>query len=385
MKCFRILAVICVLFITHSAIADEVSLRDKIGQMLIIGFDGKTVDRNSPVIKAINEDNIGGVILFDYNQRTQTFDKNIASPTQVKELTHHLQFSNWRANERHHRPQLPLLISVDYEGGEVDRLNKDYGFPETVAAELVGKMGLDKAGQIADRMGETLEFAGFNLNFAPDLDVIINPDNPIIAKLKRSFSANPVEVASYGRIFSRYFLQHGVQCAYKHFPGHGSANTDSHLGFVDVTDTWQESELEPFKLLLRSNDTCGMIMTAHIVNRNLDKSGLPATLSHRVLTGLLREQLHFDGVIITDDMEMKAISANFTLEDALTLAINAGADMFIFGNQLSESTQDPKLVIDIIEAKVKAGQIKASRIDEAYRHITAFKRSIIRKTDSVSQ
>lgn len=379
MKCFRILAVIFALLFTDLAIAGEVSLRDKIGQMLIIGFDGKTVNSNSPVIKAINEDNIGGVILFDYNQRTNTFDKNIANPIQVKELNHRLQLSNWRANKDHHRPQLPLLISVDYEGGEVDRLSKEYGFPETVAAELVGKMGLDEAGQIANTMGRTLESAGFNLNFAPDLDVNINPNNPIIAKKKRSFSTNPAEVASYGRLFSRYFLQHGVQCAYKHFPGHGSSNADSHLGFVDVTDTWQESELQPFKLLPRSDETCGMIMTAHIVNRNLDKSGLPATLSHRVLTELLRQQLQFDGVIITDDMQMKAISANFVLEDALTLAINAGADMFIFGNQLSESTQDPKLVIDIIEAKVKAGEIKESRIDEAYRHITAFKRSVIRK------
>ncbi|WP_019215684.1 glycoside hydrolase family 3 protein [Legionella tunisiensis] len=381
MKCFRILAVICSLLVTDLASADDVSLRDKIGQMLIIGFDGKTVDRNSPVIKAINEDNIGGVILFDYNQRTKNFDKNIASPTQVKELNHYLQRSNWRANEKRHRPQLPLLISVDYEGGEVNRLNKDYGFPETVAAELVGKMSLDEAGQLADTMGQTLASVGFNLNFAPDLDVNINPSNPIIAKKKRSFSANPIEVARYGKLFSHYFLQHGVQCAYKHFPGHGSANADSHLGFVDVTDTWQESELEPFKLLSGGDDSCGMIMTAHIVNRNLDKSGLPATLSHHVITELLREQLHFDGVIITDDMEMKAISANFALDDALTLAINAGVDMLIFGNQFSASAQDPKVVIDIIEAKVKAGEIKASRIDEAYRHITAFKRSIIRKTD----
>lgn len=375
MKYFKLLLAIFTLLIAGLAIASEVSLRNKIGQMLIIGFEGKQLDDQSPIVRAMNESNIGGVILFDYNYRTKKFDKNIESPEQVKKLNHQLQHANKVANQTHHRSSLPLLISVDYEGGNVNRLKNEYGFPETVSAANVGKMNIVEAGQVADRMGQTLEDAGFNLNFAPDLDVNVNPDNPIIGKLERSFSANSTDVASYGNLFSSYFLRHGVQCAYKHFPGHGSSNADSHLGFVDVTDTWQESELEPYKLLLGGNDTCGMIMTAHIVNRNLDESGLPATFSHKVLTELLREQLQFDGVIITDDMQMKAISGHFGLEQALTLAVNAGADMFIFGNQLSDTPQDPKEVIDIIEAKVKSGEISQRRIDEAYRHIVAFKNS----------
>lgn len=377
MKFVKLLILSFLLFSTDLVLAaDEPSLRDKIGQMLIIGFEGKQVDSTSPIIKAISEQNIGGVILFDFNYRTKSFDKNIASPTQVRELNHRLQEANQQANQKNNRPALPLLISVDYEGGAVNRLSRDYGFPDTFSAADVGKMTVEKASEVADSMGKTLEDAGFNLNFAPDLDVNFNPDNPIIGKLGRSFSADPKEVASFAALYSRYFLQHKVQCAYKHFPGHGSSKADSHLGFVDVSDSWQESELDPYKLLLNGGDSCGMVMTAHIVNRLLDETGLPATLSHKILTEILREQLQFDGVIITDDMQMKAISEHYGLEQALTLAVNAGADMFIFGNQLFDKSQDPKEVIDIIEAKVKSGEISQTRIDEAYRHIKDFKKSI---------
>ncbi len=163
---------------------------------------------------------------------------------------------------------------------------------------------------------------------------------------------------------------------YKHFPGHGSSTKDSHLGFVDVTDTWQSYELDPYQQLLNSNESCGVVMTAHIVNRQLDESGLPATLSHTILTHLLRNQLNFKGVIITDDMQMKAISDNYGLEQALVLAINAGADMLIFGNNLSVEPQDPEQLINIIEAKVLSGDISTERINDAYQHIRALKKSI---------
>ncbi|CEK09151.1 glycoside hydrolase family 3 protein [Legionella hackeliae] len=372
MKYLKILLTLC-LFNVGIASADQPSLRDKIGQMLIIGFEGKELNDSSPIAKAIDENNIGGVILFDYNFRTKTFDKNIANPAQVKKLNEQLQVANSSANKKHNRPQLPLLISVDYEGGAVDRLKADYGFPQTVSAADVGKMTPEAANEVATVMTNTLEEAGFNLDFAPDVDVNVNPDNPIIGMLGRSFSDKPEDVALYSTIFSQDFLQHHIQCAYKHFPGHGSSNADSHLGFVDVTDSWKEYELDPYRLLLNSDTPCGMIMTAHIVNRKLDDSGLPATLSHKILTDILREQLQFKGVIITDDMQMKAISEHFGLEHALTLAVNAGADMLLFGNQLSEDPQDPEEIIDIIEAKVKKGEIKEERINEAYQHIVAFK------------
>jgi len=354
-----------------------VSLRDKIGQMLIMGFDGKKVDENSPIVNAIENDNVGGVILFDYNFQTQSFDKNIASLAQVQCLNNNLhQFCN-QANAKKLRPLLPLLIAVDYEGGRVDRLKHEYGFPNTCSAAEVGKIPLAEAQKYADKMADTLKESGFNLNFAPALDVMIDPESPVIGKIGRSFSADPLEVADYASVFAQSFLSRNIQCAYKHFPGHGSANADSHLGFVDVTNTWQEHELTPFRHLLNAKPSWGMVMTAHIVNRKLDESGLPATLSHKILTGLLRQQLKYDGVIITDDMQMKAISDNYGLDQAIMLAINAGVDMFIFGNQLSDQPQKASDIIDVVERKVNTGDIDAQQINEAYRRIRTFKESLI--------
>lgn len=357
--------------------ATQVSLRDKIGQMLIIGFDGKSIDVNSPIAKAIDQNNIGGVILFDYDPQTKLFDKNIASPEQVTLLNKTLQSMNHNANITHHRKNLPLLISVDYEGGKVTRLKENYGFPATLSAKTMGSMPAKDVNKIANIMAKTLKSSGFNLDFAPVLDVDVNPENPVIGKLERSFSSNPDTVTKYAKLFSKQFLSQGVQCAYKHFPGHGSSTADSHLGFVDVTDTWHEQELRPYQQLLAKSNHCGMIMTAHIVNRRLDASGVPATLSRHVLTDILRHELNFKGVIITDDMQMKAIANNYELETALTMAINAGADMLIFGNQLDTDKQDPSQLVDIIEHKVALGEIPVHRINQAYLRITRLKKNLI--------
>ena len=280
------------------------------------------------------------------------------------------------ANQTHHRPALPLLISVDYEGGMVNRLKEEYGFPKTTSATEVATMNRTDANTVVSLMSQTLKEAGFNLNFAPVLDVNVNPDNPIIGQLGRSFSDDPNQVAEYGAIYSQNFLSHGLQCAYKHFPGHGSSRADSHLGFVDVSESWQTYELEPYRQLFGANDACGMVMTAHIINRQLDDSNLPATLSHKVLTNLLRHELGFEGVIITDDMQMKAISDHFTPKEAIILAINAGADMLIFGNQLSDTPVHPKDLVDMIETAVTEGNINPQRIDDAYRRIVALKQTI---------
>jgi beta-N-acetylhexosaminidase len=183
-------------------------------------------------------------------------------------------------------------------------------------------------------------------------------------------------VTQYGQIYSNQFLDQQIECAYKHFPGHGSSLTDSHLGFVDITNTWTVKELTPFLQLLSQDKHCGVVMVAHVVNRNLDASGLPATLSFSMISGLLRHDLKFDGVVMTDDMQMKAIGDYYGLSTALTLAINAGADMFIFGNQLAEKAQDPQTLIDLIEQKIHSGEISETRIDEAYRRIIRMKTSL---------
>lgn len=370
---------VCLLFLWMLAVslyAMEPSLRDKIGQMLIIGFHGKSIDSDSPIASAINQENIGGVILFDFNQQSQTFDKNIESPQQVKLLNQQLQRITEEANKSHHRLNLPLLISVDYEGGQVNRLHQRYGFPEIESPKTIGKMPLDEANDSAKRMAHTLHSTGFNLDFFPSLDVDVNPENPIISKKERSFSSDPDGVTQYAQIYSRQFLSNQIECAYKHFPGHGSSVADTHLGFVDITDTWSEEELLPFLQSLSKPNHCHMIMVAHVVNRKLDITGAPATLSPAIINGLLRHDLQFDGVVITDDMQMKAIADYYGLETAVTLSINAGVDMLIFGNQLVDKLQDPKELIDIIEKKVRSGKIPVQRINEAYGRIVKMKQSL---------
>lgn len=345
--------------------------------MLIIGFQGKVADEHSLIASYINKDNIGGVILFDYNQQSQTFDKNIESPKQVKQLNQQLQYLTEQANRLHHRPNLPLLISVDYEGGIVNRLHPRYGFPEIPSPKVIGKQSLEEAKKFAKLMAQTLRDSGFNLDFFPSLDVDVNPENPIIGKKERSFSSDPDMVAQYGKVYSDELISEKIHCAYKHFPGHGSSVADSHLGFVDVTNTWNGQELVPFLQLLSKSKHCDMVMVAHIVNRKLDATGLPATLSFSMITGLLRHDLQFDGVVITDDLQMKAITNFYGVEKAVTLSINAGADMLIFGNQLVEKFQDPEELIDLIENKVRSGEISEQRINEAYRRIVIMKRGLM--------
>ncbi|MBP6918689.1 MAG: glycoside hydrolase family 3 protein [Legionellaceae bacterium] len=362
------------ILLCHTSFAQEISLRDKIGQMLIIGFKGDTINQDTPIAQIITANNLGGVILYD----RKLVGKNIINPDQVQSLNQQLQSINHEGHQQHQRPDLPLLIGVDYEGGKVNRLREAYGFPATLSAAAIGQLSLDAANIEAANMANTLKTAGFNLDFAPAIDLNINPNNPIIGKMERSFSDNPGDVAKYAELFSQNFLAQHIQCAYKHFPGHGSSNADSHLGFVDVSAEWQADELEPYQQLLSGPNPCGMVMTAHIINRKLDATGLPATLSHKMLTELLREKMHFSGVVITDDMQMLAIRDNFGLKQAITLAINAGADMLMFANQLTpnEPDQDPKDLIDLIEKEVHLGHISEAAIEMAYQRIVTLKQTL---------
>lgn len=372
------IALLILCLFSNALYASPPTLREKIGQMLIVGFEGKSIDKHSKIVQSLDRDAIGGVILFDYNPKSRHFDKNIENPEQVRALTTALQEFNTKAAKRHHRRPLPLFISVDYEGGSVNRLSPNYGFPKIPSAKEIGQHPIDDALENAKLMARTLKKSGFNLNYFPVLDVDINPDNPIIGKLGRSFSADAQAVSYYAKPYSTQFLENNIECAYKHFPGHGSSLADSHLGFVDITDTWASKELLPFMESLSHPTHCGFVMIAHVVNRHLDITGVPASLSYPIVSGLLRHDLHFDGVVISDDMQMKAISENYGLAAALTQSINAGVDMFIFGNQLSEQTQDPGELIDIIEDKIDSGEISKDRINEAYQRIVTMKENTSR-------
>jgi beta-N-acetylhexosaminidase len=166
-----------------------------------------------------------------------------------------------------------------------------------------------------------------------------------------------------------------IKTALKHFPGHGSSTTDSHLGLVDVSKTWSVEELFPYKYLIDTGKV-DMIMTAHIINKKLDDSGLPATLSKKIVTGLLRKQFHYDGIVISDDMQMHAISKYYGLAQSLKLSINAGVDIVIFSNNI-EGSKDytPENIHATFKKLVLDGEIPLSRINESFNRIMALKKS----------
>jgi len=341
------------------------TLRQKIGQMLVIGFDGTEINEASPVSQWLGTDGLGGVLLFDYDLVHNKQGKNLLNKSQITHLTQQLKFYSQKTID------LPLFIALDYEGGAVDRLKTIDDCMLTMTAKELGEISPEQAHRYTQQMADTLKNLGFNLNFAPVVDLDLNNQEGIIGKLGRSFSSDSRKVVQQASAFVKTFAERGLTCCYKHFPGHGSAVGDTHHGFVDVTDTFQNQELEPYRYLAAPGEQPAMIMTAHVINRNLDDSGLPATLSYKILTDLLRRDIGFDGVIISDDLQMHAISQHYTVEEALTLTINAGADMVIFGNQLG--TVSATEIIDTIEQLVKTNSITLARIEQAFQRIINLK------------
>lgn len=341
------------------------TLREKIGQMILIGFNGTELNPQHELVQAIQNKEVGGVILFDIDYHTRKPGKNIVNTAQTSRLISEIK--------SYALGQAPLFISVDYEGGVVNRLASLESSPELFSAKALSSMGKDAAKRQAALMARTLRELGFNVDFAPVIDVDVDSNNPIIGKLGRSYSSDPTIVAEYAALFIEALHAEGIMGCYKHFPGHGSSQSDSHLGFVDCSETWVPSELLPYQILLKEHAFQDFIMTAHIINRALDPSGLPATLSRPILTDLLRSELQYQGIIITDDMQMQAISDHFDPIEAVTLAINAGADMLIFGNQLSHQPINAGTVVSWIEEQVKAGAIPIELIEQASQRILATK------------
>ncbi|MFA5643851.1 MAG: glycoside hydrolase family 3 N-terminal domain-containing protein [Candidatus Paceibacterota bacterium] len=346
-----------------AADADK-ELKEQIGQMLIAGFRGIKIDKNSAIAKQVKDLNLGGVILFDYDNPSKSFPRNITDPDQTEKLIKDLQsFSS-----------TPLFVSVDAEGGLVNRLKEKYGFASFPSPEDMGKLNdLAKTQATGKELGSELKGLGFNLDFAPPADVNVNPDNPIIGKLGRSFSQDPQIVASQAIAFIKGLHENNIITAIKHFPGHGSSQSDSHLGLVDVTKTYQQKELIPFETIIGQNQA-DMVMTAHIINTNIDPQ-YPATLSPLFLQNILRDRLGFKGVIVSDDMQMGAIAKNYGFEDALIRSINAGCDLLILSN--NNDTYDGNIAAkarDAIFQAVKDGKISEERISGSYDRITEIKK-----------
>lgn len=358
--------IIAALFLALSLFSQPVSafaadLDEMIGQMLMAGFRGYTADADSRIARDIRDYHLGGVVLFDFDVALDKPERNIKSPDQVKALNKSLQSY----------AKTPLFIGVDQEGGKVQRLKKKYGFHETPSALAICTSGEFKVRMASYMVGSTCSANGFNLDFAPVVDVNVNPDSPAIGKMERSFSDDPAKVTRCAELYMGELKRSGVLSCLKHFPGHGSAGADSHKGLTDVTKTWTKAELAPYKELIAMGLPT-MIMTGHIFNADLD-ADYPATLSRKVLTGLLRDKLGYDGVIITDDMNMKAITKFYGQKEAIRLAIMAGADILLFGNNLDYDENIVSKAHAMVKELVESGKIPQARIAESFDRIMKLK------------
>jgi len=318
-----------------------------LGQQFIVGFSGLELSDETSAF--ISQAGIGGVILFAHNYE---------SPGQVAELLNQVQECRSRADGA-----LPLWTTVDHEGGRVQRFKK--GFTKIPDAASIAAMDSPKlAFDVAEVMGRELKAVGINVCFAPIADINTNPRNPVIGT--RAYGSTEDVVSKMATAVVRGLMVAEVQPCVKHFPGHGDTSVDSHFALPKVdTDlkTLLDRELKPFVKAFKSR--CSMVMTAHLMVPALDPD-LPATLSRKILKDLLREQLRFGKLIISDDMEMKAIADHFGADDAPRLAIQAGCDMLIYRSEatarrayqaVGKALEDGRLSPDIVlaaEARIRA-------------------------------
>lgn len=335
--------------------ASSHDLRRLAGGLVLRGFRGLTVEPGDAVVRDLGTGGLGGVLLFDIDGPSGSTQRNIASPPQVRSLVDGL------LNATAQGP--PPLIAIDQEGGQVCRLKERHGFPGTEAARQLGAAGPEATFRAADELAATLAAAGVNMNLAPVVDLDVYAGNPIIGGKARSFAADPEIVAEHAAAFVRAHRQHSVLCCLKHFPGHGSSRDDTHVGFTDISRTWSRAELIPYRRLL-SAGLVDAVMTAHVFHADLDDI-YPATLSSSIVNGLLRDELGFDGVVISDDLGMGAISTRYGFEEAVARCLGAGVDLLALANQNEYDDDVTVRAVDVIADLVASGRLDEARLEQS--------------------
>ena len=331
----------------------------EIGQLLLVGFRGTEADADADLQRLLCGVRAGGILLFG---------RNVVEASQVARLT-----DRARATARDCGAPGPL-IAVDAEGGQVMRLRPDAGYaPTRSARELGASNDLALAELEGLRIGRMLRDAGIDWNLAPVVDVGYNPANPVIVGYDRSFGADPRHVTALAGAWIRGMHTAGVLVALKHFPGHGSSFADSHHGFVDVTDTADPAvELLPYRRLI-GEQLADSVMTAHVFNRRLDRR-YPATLSSRTITGLLRRQLGFAGLVVSDDLRMGAIEGRYGIDRAVVLTLQAGVDVaLIADDRLADGRSAAEVALSAVRHAVATGRLSIDRVTEALARVRALK------------
>jgi beta-N-acetylhexosaminidase len=324
-------------------VTPSADLRRMVAGLVVVGFRGQSVKASDPIIQAI-KNGLGGVILFA---------GNVVSPQQLADLTGAL-----------HEAAKPrrLIITIDQEGGLVRRLTPAKGFAAVPSEATVGRKGKTYATNVGRTIGAQLAAAGINLNFAPVVDLNVNPTNPSIGALGRSYSADPQVVTDRATAVISGQHEFGVRTTLKHFPGLGSATGNTDREFVDVTATWSDVELTPYRNLFASG-VADVVMVANAVNGQID-TRYPASLSRATLS-LLRGELGWSGIAITDDLGAAAITDSYSADTALRLALNAGNDLLLLANTGADRPQIATESIDSIVAQVQTGKITPARIASA--------------------
>jgi beta-N-acetylhexosaminidase len=317
----------------------EPSIERVIGRMLMVGLRGASpFDPDfTHDIGVCRDTGVGGVILFDvdmptYSTRMAAGDSTVearrASPRNIESPMQALFLTGRIAERLGH-----VLIGVDQEGGSVARLAPSRGFDELPSATKFGTLSDRAQAVAAEQLANSIAQAGFNTSFAPCVDLSLNPANTVVVANERCYSPDPDVVARSAMAVCRAFDAAGIAACLKHFPGHGSSSGDSHLGFVDITRSHRaDLELGPYRTLIGAGGApVPMVMTGHLFHADIDASH-PASLSREHTTLLLRRRLGFEGVIVTDSLDMGAIAQRYGPDEACVLAVNAGADLLLDAN-----------------------------------------------------
>ncbi|MFD0823101.1 glycoside hydrolase family 3 N-terminal domain-containing protein, partial [Micromonospora zhanjiangensis] len=340
----------------------DAALRRKIASLLVVGFRGERVTPNDWIVTALR-DGLGGVILFDQDLETKTV-RNISSPPQVTALVKSLREAS--------SPR--LIVSVDQEGGQTSRLNPGNGFPATRSEAEIGAANSPATTRgWAQGLVRDLNSIGMTLNYAPVVDLDVDPNSPAVGKLGRSFSADPDVVVGNATEEIQAHRAGRVKTVIKHFPGLGSATGNTDFDVVDVSSTWQARELEPFQRLIAAG-VVDSVMVAHILNTQLDPK-LPTSLSPAVVTDLLRGRLGWKGPVVSDDMQAAAITRRYGVDDAVALALAAGVDLLVFANQQVYDDTVFTRTVDNVVNLVRSGRLTEARIDESVARVDTLRPS----------
>ncbi len=355
-------ALVALLALSFAAPANAQTLEQMAGQMIIVGFQGDDIGDKSvkALIDEIAAGTLGGVMYLK---------PNVKSLKAVKAMNEAFRAAS---------PDLPPFITLDQEGGAVERLTGAVGFEELPnATSVANKLTPAEAENLYAGMARKVADLGFSVNFGPVADLDVNPNNQVITKFGRSFGKSPETVAAYDEAFIAAHHSAGLITSLKHFPGHGSSTADSHEGFVDISSTWKDTELEPYRIMF-THGYADMVMVGHLYHSGYAGEGsrLPASLSPEWIEGVLRGELGFTGVVVSDDLEMGAIRKLYDLHDTMVRAVNAGTDVLLFSNTAKPSPGLAARIRAILVAEAESDPAFRARIEASYQRIVALKARI---------